>query len=256
MMSREQLSHLSGAYVLNALDDAERTAFAESLDDWDELRTEVIELSDTSVALGLSVPPVEPSPGLRERVLALAAVTPQWTPSPAPRAVASHRAPRRRRGMRPRATIRPTLRPALVLMAMSAAVLAAVLALGVGRMMAPPDPGGQVSFAELQRASDARRIPIAMPGGAGVEVIASDRLDAAAFAWEELPPLPGGRVYELWYLGDAPRAAGVIETPGGTGGELVLAGRLESGDRIAVTVEPAGGSARPTTKPVMVLDPA
>src|SRR3954464_7170919 len=99
MMSREQLHHLSGAYVLNALDEEERESFAACLPDWDEMRAEVTELADTAAALGLAVQPVAPSAELRARLLAEAAETPQWMPEPAPRHVASHRAVRPARRM-------------------------------------------------------------------------------------------------------------------------------------------------------------
>jgi hypothetical protein len=43
--------------------------------------------------------------------------------------------------------------------------------------------------------------------------------------------------------------------PAGAAAVLVLASGLSSGDAIGVTVEPAGGTAAPTTTPIVVLTP-
>jgi hypothetical protein len=60
--------------------------------------------------------------------------------------------------------------------------------------------------------------------------------------------LPAGRVYQVWVMSPAgARSAGLL-----TGTQL-LASAVTPGDRIGITVEPAGGTTRPTTTPVAVL---
>ena len=59
--------------------------------------------------------------------------------------------------------------------------------------------------------------------------------------------LPAGRVYQVWVLGPSgARSAGLLQ------GQLLASG-LRPADRIGITVEPAGGTSRPTTPPVAVL---
>jgi anti-sigma-K factor RskA len=64
-----------------------------------------------------------------------------------------------------------------------------------------------------------------------------------------LPAAPPGRSYELWVLrpGHAPQPAGLIAV----GGHPAIDG-VRPGDQVAVTLEPARGSAAPTSAPVAV----
>src|SRR5690606_14997432 len=69
---------LAAAYVLDAVDDAERAAFEAHLEGCPDCRREVAELTETSLGLsdGLEV---QPPPALREQLLAQVAATPQDT---------------------------------------------------------------------------------------------------------------------------------------------------------------------------------
>ncbi len=71
-----------------------------------------------------------------------------------------------------------------------------------------------------------------------------------------LPPLPGDRVYQLWYLENAPSAAPV---PGATftvdaqgQGFAPVDPKAPAFDAIALTEEPAGGSEQPTSAVLMI----
>ncbi len=69
-----------------------------------------------------------------------------------------------------------------------------------------------------------------------------------------LPPLPSGKVYELWLMAPGSnRPAGLLPAPSGGRTAPVLAVGLAAGDRAGVTVEPAGGSAQPTTTPILAI---
>lgn len=74
--------------------------------------------------------------------------------------------------------------------------------------------------------------------------------DSARLASWSLGAPPAGHGYELWVMrtGEAPRAAGMMMAPG----ERPVIDGVRPGDTIAVTVEPAAGSAAPTTMPVAV----
>jgi anti-sigma-K factor RskA len=73
------------------------------------------------------------------------------------------------------------------------------------------------------------------------------------FAAAGLPGLPRSKCYELWLVGrGGDRAAGLLPMPRhGMSGPAVASG-LRPGDRLGLTVEPAGGSARPTS--TMIID--
>ena len=65
-----------------------------------------------------------------------------------------------------------------------------------------------------------------------------------------LSAAPTGKTYEAWVIpaGQSPRPAGLF--PGGTDTTLPLRGTVPKHAVVAVTVEPAGGSNQPTTKPI------
>ena len=79
-------------------------------------------------------------------------------------------------------------------------------------------------------------------------VIMSARADALVFTAAGLPGLPRTRCYELWLIGQGrDRPAGMLPRPRhGMTGPVVAAG-LRRGDRLALTVEPSGGTGRPTS---------
>lgn len=91
-------------------------------------------------------------------------------------------------------------------------------------------------------------------GFAGGEVVThGSRL---YIAMRDLPAPPQGRVYQAWTLpkGGKLMAPSVTFEPG-SGGVTVLRLPQEATatDAVAVSVEPAGGSKRPTTKPIAVV---
>jgi anti-sigma-K factor RskA len=83
----------------------------------------------------------------------------------------------------------------------------------------------------------------------------SHRERALVFTAADLRALPGAQAYELWLMGPAgARPAGMI-TVSGHGrmvGPMVVSG-LAAGDKVGLTVEPATGSPRPTSSPVLML---
>jgi anti-sigma-K factor RskA len=76
---------------------------------------------------------------------------------------------------------------------------------------------------------------------------------ALVFTAQGLHALPASRGYELWLIGpDGTRSIGML--PAGSHGMTgpVIASGLRQGDHLALTAEPADGSARPDTP--MMLD--
>jgi anti-sigma factor RsiW len=232
---------LTGAYAADALTDAERLAFEHHLEACPACATEVRELQATAARLGSAVP-APPPPALWDRVRTEVAVTRQLPP-------VIGRAGRRGGGRR---RVPPLLAAAAALVV----AVVSVTALGLGLTGRPGRPARTTDLvAAVLAAPDARRVA-ARPGGSGqAAVVVSRERGRAVFVAGGLPPAPAARTYQLWVLGGSgPRPAGLVEV--GAGGRVtrLLDGPVTGTERVAMTVERAGGAARPTTEPVVVVD--
>jgi anti-sigma-K factor RskA len=126
-------------------------------------------------------------------------------------------------------------------------VLAAVAALSSAQAV-------DAAIAALLSAPDARTTSAATSAGGTATVVSSLREAAIVFTSSGLRPLPATEVYELWFIGDGgARPAGLVPPALAWGTSPVLAAGLEPGDKVGVTVEPAGGTAAPTTTPIVVM---
>ena len=222
---------LSGAYALDALDPDERAEFEKHLADCGICRAEVDSLREAAAGLADLVE-VAPPAGLRERVLADVSVV-----RPLPPLV--DRARRRRRWG-----------------AFLAAAAAIVVLAGGAITWHPWDrpSSTQISVTGVTQAPDAQRTTQRLPEGGTVTVYRSVRLDRAAVVVKDLPALPDGKVYEMW-LQDAQGSmapAGTVP-PGVSSAGMVLDGAAADAVGAGMTVEPAGGSAAPTSDPVALL---
>lgn len=248
---------LSGAYALDALSDDERGTFENHLTGCDACAQESLELSATAEWLGRAA--AERSPArLKSEVLRRIAYVRQATPvvtNPPAQAAIPVRVPVPS-PVRRRAALRWTL----------AACLAAAAALG----------GSAAAWQQHQRAEDAQRQAQGersrlrtvagvlaaddavartgrLPGGASTTVVVSRDLDRAVFAASRMPDPPTGKVYQLWYDdGGAMRPAGLLD-PDQPTGAVLLEGAVGGARGVGITVEPAGGSPRPTGAPLTVL---
>ncbi|SFC31484.1 Protein of unknown function [Nocardioides terrae] len=227
---------LSGAYALDALDADERAEFERHLVGCDACRTEVDSLREAAAELGHLIEATPPA-GLRERVLADAAVV-----RPLPPAIAAVDRRRRRRPL-----------TALI------AAAAAVLLVGGGVAWHPWDRSSEpttVTAADrVLHAPDTQRTgTVTLPHGGSVTVYRSVSLDKAAVVVKDLPDLPDGEVYQMW-LQDSRGAmapAGIVGKGVATA-RMVLDGPASAAVGAGMTVEPAGGSSQPTSAPVALL---
>jgi anti-sigma-K factor RskA len=127
------------------------------------------------------------------------------------------------------------------------AVLAAVAALSSAQ-------AGDAAIAALISAPDARTTSVATSAGGTATVVSSLREAAIVFTSFGLRALPATEVYELWFIGHGGvRPAGLVPPASDGGTSPVLASGLEPGDKVGVTIEPAGGTAAPTTTPIVVM---
>jgi anti-sigma-K factor RskA len=237
---------LSGAYAVDALDDAERTQFEQHLETCPECRAEVRSFCETA-ALITEASTETPPPSLRAGVLAgIGAVRPLPPETPdtsEPSEVAPGDA-----SARHLATGRRTARrwfPALV------AAAVAVILLAAGALVWQPwHSGAGTSVADqVLHASDAVRTTEELPGGGSLTVVRSASLKRAVMVADHVAAPPAGKVYQLWLQqpGAGMVSAGLMADPTAP---TVLAGDAATAKAAAITVEPDTGSSKPTSAPI------
>lgn len=231
------LHTLTGAYAVNALSDIERAAFETHLARCAGCATEVAELTATATRLGAAVE-FPPPPQLRARVLAAAAETRQLPP----------RTARQPRGVGWRRTGG--------LLAAASIVAAVVFTVQGNQSAQDQDALARISseysrFSDFLSTPDAKLINGKAPNGATGTAVVSASRDEALFLAKDLPDPGDGRIYQLWLIGadNDPHPAGLLQsrtTP------VVVSG-LTGAKEVALTVEPSGGSEKPSTPPVMAM---
>ncbi|MFD5826347.1 anti-sigma factor domain-containing protein [Lentzea sp. NPDC060358] len=229
------LHTLTGAYAVNALSETERAAFETHLARCESCAEEVAELAATAARLGEAVE-FPPPAHLKARVLAAAAETRQLSPRTA-------RVPRPRRYGRAGALL-------------AAACLVAVAVVGVQVVQSgQQDQLAQLSsqygrFSDLLSTPDAKIFNAAGANGAAGTAVMSPSRNEMLFLGKNLPTPAGDRVYQLWMINDeGPHSAGVLPSPTSP---LVASG-IPGAQRVALTVEPEGGSATPTGELVVEI---
>ena len=249
---RDDLHVLSGSYVLDALSEPERDSFERHLQHCPLCEDEVRGLREAAARLGLAKT-LDPPPQMRPRVLAVAYRTRQLPPPADEQIGLERRRVRvtwlfRPRSARRHAQRRPRL-PRLAA-ALAAASLVVVVALGITRSDGAATAGAAIS--RVVTAPDARTQTMRTSAGGTVTVIVSARQQAAVVSATGMRSLPPAQTYQLWVIGpDGARSAGLLPRTGRAG--PVLASGVEPGDRIGITVEPAGGTSGPTTTPVIAV---
>jgi anti-sigma-K factor RskA len=273
-MSDDRNSAGSGSYVLNAMDEAEREEFETRLAGSEDLRNEVTELTDTAVLLGLAVEPATPSPALKQNIMARLSQTPQlprdateeqFAPLRTLRAVPALESEEPRQDGSVVTAVSPASvktrahwynRPVFGIAAVAAAVALIFGSIGVGSLVSQNSNSSQQAdaLAAISSASDVQRAAAPVSTGGTATLVWSAKLGKSVLIGKDLKALRSGKTYELWYIN-----AGGVATPAGlfqsNGKNTVqeLSGRMTAGDTIGVTVEPAGGSKSPTTKPIVAI---
>lgn len=245
MTEKDETHLLSGAYALDALTSAEARALESAMADSEELRGEVVGLVDTAVALGLAVPPAAPPAALRASLLAAIDATPQLPADEEPARAASvtpigerslrgsDHVARRRRGL--------LRRPAVLLTAAAVAVL--LFGGGVlvrGAMVEP-----QLEYSRIIAAADHHESTAAVIGG-GTATVQWSRSEGAAAVTVSGVEVPSGRVLQLWTVRDGVATSAGLYDPESDAQYELLHRVPQVGQQLAVSVEPAGGSAQPS----------
>ncbi len=245
----EELANLTGAYALDALEADEAKAFEETLAAIDQIRYEVTELRDTAVLLGMAVTPVQPSADLKVGIMTMLDSTPQL-----PAVEGDHEIARRetlRELERPaaaKAQARWFARPVAVIAAAAAALVIIAGGITAANRISSSQHEAAVSaqVTQITTASDTASITTDVTTGGTAKVIWSPSAKQAVVKVTGVKVLPGSQTYELWYIGKSgARPAGTFSPVNGST-IAVLTGTMQVGDAIGVSVEPAGGSKKPT----------
>jgi anti-sigma-K factor RskA len=209
-MERTGIHELSAAYALDALDADERGEFEEHLTHCPECREAVASFQETASALAHHVEMPPPPPSLRDRILEQA--------------------------RRERSNVVP-LRPRWVFPATATvAAVAACAAIGFG-----------IWAATLNNRLAERPEAVGLTGANGSLIVSPAR--EGTLVVRNLDPAPAGKTYEAWVIkSGTPLPAGTFT--GGGRVAFVLTRPVPDGAIVAVTLERAGGVAKPTTTPL------
>ncbi|WBQ03875.1 anti-sigma factor [Kribbella sp. CA-293567] len=233
MTSTPDIHALTGPYVLDAVNDLERAGFEQHLAGCTDCDTEVADLREAVTKLSVYVA-TQPPAALRSRVMTAAGQVRQLPPAPRPGIDSPRRA-------RPR-----VLRRSVTL----AAAFLAIAASGGVALDQYRDNAATTALstraATILAEPDTRTVHGAVSGGGQATVVLSVRQDAAVVLVRDLKPLASRMTYQLWLIDGAQNARSIGLTDGKSLRPAVVTGGVTSGVAFGVTVEPRGGSSRPT----------
>jgi len=226
------------AYALGALEPDERKAIAAHLETCAACTRDLAQFEDALYeAAALGVVNVEPPADLRTRIVA------RHHYVPGPRATSW--------GGRVVAFLRSPV-PAAVPIALAVLLVVAIGVVGVTRQQAD-------SYARALAGVAEGRVVALAPTGANPDARAAVVIptQGSPYLIVRLPAPPTGKAWEAWLL--KPGTSGPIAVPAGTTDRgdvftLSLTVPLGAGDGVAITLEPASGSAQPTTQPVLAVE--
>ena len=271
--AHDELKHDAAAYALGVLEPAERAAFEAHLASCAECTADVRQLRMAASALPHAVPHVSPPASLRAKILDQAvrgAGSSDSANNPAPVTVV-----RERRGL-----------PAWL-------QIAAMLVVGAGVFLYAQRMQTRVSNLEAQLAQAQTQVAsadrltaelrtVAFRAQSAMGVFAAPdvaRIDLAGqpvavsararalwsrqrgmvFTVANLPPLPEGRIYQVWVVtAQAPVSAGLLTPDASGGGSMYFETPVDilPPVAVAVTLEPAGGVPAPTGERYLIGTPS
>ena len=249
---------LAGAYAMDAISEQDRVRFERHLAGCQECTQELASLREATARLG-DAAAVAPPPGLKERVMAAAAMTRQQPPATAEPDAPARAGAAARAGTWLRSLAWPGRLAVTAAASAAVAVLAITVVFGVSngsiRQQLSQAQASSQQIAAVLTAKDARMMTGPVAGGGTATIVMSGSRQALVFTAAGLHALPDSHGYELWLIGPAgTRPVGMLP-PGrhGMTGPVIASG-LRGGDRLALTPEPAGGTSAPTAP--MMLDVA
>ena len=246
---RPALHTLAGLYATHSLTPPDRARFERHMGKCPECAARVSEFANVAAHLAAAIS-VPPPPGLKQRVLEAAAQGQQRSSASkkpgvpqAIRAARATRAPRRR---------------ARLTAALAATCLIIIAIFGLTARDAQhrltQELQGSRQIAAILTARDAIMLDSPVTTGGAATVVMSGKERALVFAAAGLRVLPSSECYELWLIGPSgDQPAGMLPSPAnGRTGPVVTSG-LAAGDRLGLSIEPAGGSDHPTSSMLLEL---
>jgi anti-sigma-K factor RskA len=249
---------LTGSYALDALTGPELEEFERHLRDCAICADEVRGLRETAARLAMAKT-TRPPARMQERVLAATYLTRQLPPVPGEmpgreqwRAAIARVLSRRSPAGRRHRLARTAWIPAAVVGAAAAGVIVFTLTQAGTQPQQDAVQASRATITQVVQAPDARIENTRTSTGGKVTVIFSGQQQLALVTATGMTSPTAGHVYQLWVLsGTGARSAGLL-TPADQGTPVLTSG-IKPGDQIGITVEPAGGTASPTTAPVAVI---
>ncbi len=239
----ESLHALSGAYVVDALDDTEREAFERHLPGCLDCQAEVASLREATSVMADAVA-VAPPESLRASILADISTVRPLPPETTSTTSSADVVPLHRGRKR---------------FARALAAAAAILVVGGGAIVWHPwdqsSSTTQLSAADqVLAASDAKRYSIDFNDGSTATVVRSANEGKAVLLTQEMAAPPSGKAYELWLRDKAGtmKPAGMMTTAGDH--KVLLEGDAAGATGVGITVEPKEGSQAPTSKPIAMFE--
>lgn len=253
----EQVEELAAAYALDALPADEEGAIAEHLATCANPHSSLTELAELASMLAFLVPAAQPPADLGARIVAQASAEPVVSEVASPRldtaldGVAT--APLRFPALQSR-------RWWIVTVGQAAALVAITIGLSIW---------GFSQHQALQRerlasAQQAAVLTALASGGATIRtqparglapaVLIQPQDGSSAYLIVNWAPAPSGKSYQAWLIGQGQKPVSAAVFDGSAAGIQIvrLAEPLPGAAAFAVTLEPSGGSAQPTSQPFLV----
>ena len=234
----DELVGMAYPYALDALDDSERreldTDLATTDEDTRSTFTDEVRRIREAFAVVSAVGAVDPPPRVRTRVLDEVRQSASGPTS------LTERRTRRRRWQ----------------VAVAAAAAVGVLAGGTVIVRQLTEGPAPTVAEQVLDASDVHSSTSAIAAGGSATANYSKSQDAVLFVLDGVAPPSADTVYQLWLMpasGDAPVPAGTLSPGEVQPTTTIVLDDVGSMSKLAVTVEPPGGSPQPTSEPFAVL---
>ena len=253
-MNHERFEDLKDAYVLGALPEEERLSFEDYLAAHPERQAEIDELGAVAGLLAFSPQEHEPPPELRRSVMEV---------------VEAEAEPRRVRGRSTFAKVGDYLSVRSLALGAAALLVIGLLSWNVllqsqvevlqGRVQDAQDRVQDLQ-AQVENARDQRQQSptVELEGswadqGANAKVVSIQENQVILVA-RNMPSVPEDQTCQIWVINDdVPKPSGLFQ-PDRNITAAPITNSITNADVIAVTVEPAGGSKKPTSDPVLLAN--
>ena len=133
------------------------------------------------------------------------------------------------------------------ILAAAAAVAVGLGSVGVGLSLRPSAPAPQSTAQQVFAASDVHTVSGAIPAGGKATVVFSRDRNAGVLVMNDVPPPKPGTVYQMWLVSpEGESLAGTMDAEAVAPSTTAVIENIGNSTKLAFTVEPGTGSAKPT----------